>query len=97
MQARRSYPIELTVNGINISEVIIDPHYRQNHAESMNDALIMELVQLLDHKFYEVQATKHQFRFFVADPLLLNGKKYRLVWILEEDRLYVGVINAFRR
>ena len=37
------------------------------------------------------------FQYFMADPLVFKGKKYRLVWLLEDDAVYVGVINAFRR
>lgn len=29
--------------------------------------------------------------------LNLNGMKYRLIWLLENNEIYIGVINAFRR
>ena len=97
MQDRRSYPIEMIINGRSINEIVIDPHYEDKHAESINDALIIELVQLLDRKFYKPQAIKPGFQYFVADPLMLHGIRYRLVWVLEDEKLYVGVVNAFRR
>jgi hypothetical protein len=41
MSERRSYPIELTVNGRKIIEIEIDPHYEVSHADSINDDLIL--------------------------------------------------------
>jgi hypothetical protein len=97
MTGRRSYPIQIVVNGKSINEVIIDSHYEQKHSETINDDLILELVRLLDGKFYKPQAQKSGFQYFVADPLLLRGLKYRLVWLLQDEKVYVGVVNAFRR
>ena len=87
----------MTVNGRSIDEVVIDPHYEQKHSKLMDDDLILELVGLLDGKFYEPQDQRSGFQYFVADPLELRGSKYRLVWLLQDEKLYVGVVNAFRR
>jgi hypothetical protein len=97
MSERRSYPTRLTINGCIVIEVVIDPHYEAKHADSIDDDLILELVKLLDGKFYKPEAEKDGFRYFVADPLEYMGDSYRLVWLLEDERLYVGVVNAFRR
>lgn len=97
MTKRRSYPIRITVNGLSIEQVVIDPHYELKHAESIDDGLILELVKLLDGKFYEAVAAKDGFEYFVADLLGHERKNYRLVWLLEDGMLYVGVVNAFRR
>ncbi len=94
---RRSYAVTLEINGIQITEVVIDPHYESKHSETINDDLILELVHLLSGKFYEPVAERDGFRYFVADPIELNGRDFRLVWLLEQRRLYVGVVNAFRR
>lgn len=97
MTKRRSYPIKIEVNGRKIHEVVIDPHYEIKHSDSVNDDLILELVKLLDGKFYEAADAKGKFQYFVADPLDHQGVNYRLVWLLEDEKLYVGVVNAFRR
>jgi hypothetical protein len=87
----------MMVNGRNIDEVVIDSHYEENHSKVMNDDLILELVGLLDGKFYEPQNQKNGFQYFVADPLELRDSKYRLIWLLQDEKLYVGIVNAFRR
>ena len=97
MNNRRSYPIKMTVNGKGINEVVIDPHYEEKHSGTINDDLILELVLLLDGKFYKPESQKSGFQYFVADPLMLRDLKYRLVWLLQEEKVYVGVVNAFRR
>lgn len=97
MSIRRSYPIKMTVNGRNIGEVVIDPHYEEKHSGTVNDDLILELVLLLNGKFYKPESQKSGFQYFVADPLVLRGLKYRLVWLLQDKKVYVGIVNAFRR
>lgn len=94
---RRSYPIQITVNGRNIVEVVIDPHYETKHSGSIDDRLILDLVKVLDGKFYRAEMAKGGFQYFVADPLEVQGATYRLVWLLEDDKIYIGVVNAFRR
>ena len=69
MTIRRSYPIQISVNGRKIDEIVIDAHYEVKHSESINDDLVIDLVKLLDGKFYEPTATKEGFQYFVADPL----------------------------
>ena len=97
MSKRRSYPVQMVVNGRNINEVLIDSHYEQKHSDTINDRLILDLVQLLNEKFYTPHGEKSGFQYFVADPLVLEGLKYRLVWLLQNEKVYVGVVNAFRR
>ena len=97
MTERRHYPFEITINGRKIIEVVIDPHYESRHSDSINDSLILELVKLLDGGTYEPNSLRDGFQYFVADPISLKGFNYRLVWLLEDEKLFVGVLNAFRR
>ena len=97
MNSRRSYTVNFSINGVKIVEVVIDPHYEIKHSDSMSDELILKLVSLLDGKFYKPETVDLDFQYFVADPLKLGELSYRLVWLLENEKLYIGVVNAFRR
>lgn len=94
--SRREYDISITFNGIEISKVFIDPHYELKHAESINDELILDLVRLLDGSDIAEDSVDEPYTYFV-DDLEYKGKLYRLVWLLEDHQIYIGVINAHRR
>lgn len=97
MDSRRSYKVALTVNERAINEVVIDPHFEEKHAESINDEIILALVQKLDGGVFLPDGRDGEFQYFKTEPLELAGKKYRLIWLLKHDRMYIGVVNAFRR
>lgn len=92
---RREYPVNITLNGIFISKVIVDTHYEKKHRKSVNDEIILNLVQTLNGKTYEPVSKKSLYSYFV-DRLSLNNKMYKLIWLLEEDEFYVGIINVYR-
>jgi hypothetical protein len=52
--------------------VVIDPHYEENHAEGINDDLILKLVALLDGIGYESNDLDPPFEYHVSDGLILN-------------------------
>lgn len=97
MNERRDYTISITVNSRAITRVIIDPHYELKHADSVDDEIILSLVQMLDGKSFSPEAESDGFQYFKIDPLTFNGINYRLIWLLEEHEIYIGVVNAFRR
>ena len=45
---QREYLLRIEINGRKLNKVIIDSHYEQKHADSMNDVLILELVKTLN-------------------------------------------------
>lgn len=94
---RRSFKVNIVVNNKRIKKIVIDPHYELKHSDSMSDSLIVELVCLLDGGDFTPEATTKGFEYFTAENLILKGKHYRLIWLLEKDQLYIGVINAYRR
>lgn len=94
---RREYGIRITVNGRKISKVIIDPHYEARHSASIDDQLILRLVRQLDGRFFETEDADPPYLYFVTDNMVLDSKRYKLVWLLEDNELYVGVVNAHRR
>ncbi len=97
MNERRDYKISITVNSRAVTRVIIDPHYELKHGDSVDDEVILSLVQMLDGKTFAPEAENDGFQYFKTDPLTLNGVNYRLIWLLEENEIYIGVVNAFRR
>ncbi len=95
--ARREYVLPVTVNGRKILKVIIDDHYEEKHLGFIDDGIILELVRLLDNGTYPATAIDKSFEYYVVDHLKLREKYYKLIWLLEKDQLYIGVVNAYRR
>ena len=85
------------VNDRPINEVIIDPHYEEKHSESISDEVILALVRKLDGRIFDPDDMDDEFQYFKTEPIELDGKNYRLVWLLKENSLFIGVVNAFRR
>ena len=94
--ARREYSINAHINEILVTRVIIDDHYEKKHAQSINDEIILGLVQTLDGKLFEPDDVKAPYSYFVTDNIELNGKFYKLIWLLEDHEIYIGVVNAHR-
>lgn len=92
----RKYDFTVTINGIAFDKVWIDPHYEEKHSVSINDLLILKLVKLLDG-FHDrnVEQWESVFVYFTND-LELEGKWYRLVWLIPPGLSYIGVRNAYR-
>ena len=96
MEKRRSYALNLVVNGRQIAEVVIDPHYEVKHPD-ITDDLILELVIGLDGKEFQPEEREGDWEFFMLDRIEHRGKQYRLVWCMRDDSPFLGVINCFRR
>lgn len=93
---QRTYKIKpIRVNGLKIVQVVVDSHYEKKHGSHMTDELILSLVRELDGRF-EVPETKRGRYSYFATLISLSGKQYRLIWLLEDHAIYVGVVNAYR-
>ena len=91
----------ITVNDHIITGVIIGQHYKENHAESINDEIVLQLILALDEKTFFADSTSKGIEYYVSDIQLQNeerkNKYYRLIWLFEGNLLeIIGVINAFR-
>lgn len=95
---RRSYEIGITINEIRFDEVIIDPHFEVKHSEAMDDEIILVLIRDLDGRVLEPSVIDSDgFKYFATEPMFYLGKPYRLVWLIDPDESYIGVLNCFRR
>ncbi|MDE0119008.1 MAG: hypothetical protein OXM55_03245 [Bdellovibrionales bacterium] len=92
---RRKYNIDpIIINGKVIKKLIIDPHV-DKHADHINDDLIKKMVRQLDEGIFLSEKELDGFSYF-ATILKVEGLYYKLVWLLEKDCLYIGVITAYR-
>jgi len=95
-EKRRKYTLKqnITVNEVVITEVVIDPHV-DKHRDHITDELILSLVELLDGKSFIPTTKKDGFNYFLS-RILYNERVYRLVWLLENNQFYIGVITSFK-
>lgn len=96
--SRRIYDLKLNINGRHLEKVIIDPHYEEKHAGSVNDTIILALVKQLDGKsFRPIDRDEDGFQYFANDHMEYERKFYKLIWLLHDEELYVGIVNTYRR
>ena len=94
--ARPEYPLKISINGRALNRVIIDQHYKEKYAESINDQLILELVQEVNGQTFPIEEVHSDFQYFTVEPVLKENAPYRLVLLICITDDYLGVINAFR-
>jgi len=93
--AYRRYEIKpLVVNFKTVSLVVIDEHV-DKHSEHIDDLLILKIVDDLDNQNFLPVQEKDSFQYFTS-KIKTNGKWYKLVWLLEKDLCYIGIITVFR-
>ena len=92
----RIYKIDtITVNESKVVQVVIDSHYEEKHHSYMSDELILRLVKKLDGRRELPETKKGRYSYF-ATLIALGEKSYRLIWLLEDHAIYIGVVNAYR-
>jgi hypothetical protein len=95
LKMRREYDIEpLCINKITINKLIIDGHL-DKHSDHIDDELVKKLIRALDGQRVEPAKEVDRFKYF-ASTIKENDKWYKVVWLLENNSLYIGVITAFR-
>ena len=94
---RREYPLFLIINDVLITKVVIDPHYEQKHQKSVNDEIILELAKTLNAKEHRHIAISKTYKYFVNDKVKYRERFYKLIWMLEDNENYLGIINVYRR
>ena len=76
MSDRRSYPIQIVINGREVNEVVIDPHYAEKHPD-ISDSLILKLVATLDAGEFQPEEREDDWEFFMIDRIPFEGRQYR--------------------
>ena len=84
---------KITVNGKSINRVIVDDHVRKH--KDVTDDLILDLVKQLDGTDNLPDDENSGFQYF-TNLFESTGKQYRIVWLLEKDQLYIGVLTVYR-
>jgi hypothetical protein len=57
--------------------------------------LILDLVRQLDRSEQVPDDVKEPYQYF-SSLLFVRNNQYRLVWLLEDRKIYIGVITAYR-
>lgn len=97
MAKQTAYKIApITVNEIRVNQVVIDSHYAEKHLDHMSDDLILKLVRELDGRREVPDSKIGRYAYFATLIELNDGKQYRLIWLLEDHAIYIGVVNAYR-
>jgi hypothetical protein len=95
LMMRREYDIDpVIVNEIVITKLIIDDHV-DKHVDHINDDLIKKLIRSLNGETFIPAGERNGFQYF-ASVIKDGGQSYKLIWLLEDKALYIGVITAFR-
>lgn len=78
-------------------KLVIDDHYLEKHSD-ISDEMIIKLVKRLDRgNFRPEDQDENGFSYFVNDKMALDGKTYKLIWLLKDGELFIGVVNCYRR
>jgi hypothetical protein len=91
---RREFMIlPILVNGRRITKVIVDPHYEKHR--DITDDIILDLVRMLNGIEQVPDEERVPYEYYVT-LLSSRGKSYRLVWLLERNEIYIGIITVYR-
>ncbi len=96
MESRRGYPVFIMFNGRVFNEVVISPHYEENHSKYMSDELVLKIVKALNRDSADKQMNKLGWDYFELDRNY-QGKPYRLILCMSSFENYIGVLNCYRR
>lgn len=98
-EGRRIYPIKLTVNSRQLTEIHIDPHYEEEHGSYMDDETIYNFAfELEKEERWEPEDRDEDWEYYSAAPLFKGDwRAYELVWCLKDEANFIGVRSCYRR
>jgi len=92
-EEKKTHSLSLETNGYSFQQVEISQHYKKKHPD-ITDELILELLKLFVDK-RDFQPDKLTTDYFVLEKILNLGKKYKLVWQIENGKTFI-VVNCYR-
>jgi hypothetical protein len=97
-EGRRVYPFQGVINGRQLTEIHIDPHWEEDHADYMSDELIYKLAwQLVQvEEWFVVEERKENWEYFSFDRLFQAWKAYKIVFCLQDGASFLGVRTCHR-
>lgn len=75
------------------TKVVVDPHVRKH--PDVTDDIILDLVRELDGGEFRPDDVKPPFEYYVSLEYLAD-KQYRIVWLLHQEEIYIGIITVYR-
>jgi hypothetical protein len=91
----REYQIEpLLINGNMIQNLKISDHI-DKHSDHIDDPLVIQIIRDLNGQDFIPCDNDGKFNYF-ASIIEFDGSTYKLIWLLEEGLLYIGVITCFK-
>lgn len=96
MTGRRSYPTFIMINNRIITEVIIDPHYEKKHAD-ISDTLILKIIQTFNGLEVAAESRQGKWTYYRVEAFRFEGKRYRIVFCLQDSGSFIGIVNCHRR
>lgn len=86
---------KLTINGHVFKKAIIDSHVYNKHGEHVVWETIQLLISQLEDQYWIAEARDDDYQYFVS-YLILTPYRYRLVWLTQTNKDFIGVITCFR-
>ncbi|MES2769974.1 MAG: hypothetical protein V4596_12585 [Bdellovibrionota bacterium] len=93
----RIYDIDIIFNETQFNEAWIDPHYEEKHKGSINDKLILMLLNCIHETLHLPQKEGNNgFKYYELD-IEQDYKLYRLILVIPPNKSYIGIRNAYRK
>jgi len=92
----RTFVRNVIFDGNYFNEIWIDPHYEIKHGSSINDDLILDLLQDIEKRTYSEKKRANGYDYYELD-VDFHEKLYRLILVVPLHMNYLGVRNVYRR
>ena len=90
------YQCNYVINNHQIKRLIVSNHYKKKHSKYISDELIIKLIEkYLDGESFYDGKKQGIWEYFVLEPLPYQSKRYKLVWLFNENMPdFLGIVNC---